>query len=317
VRRYLTKASISADDGRVSRIDAVRRFNRFYTRRIGALQQGYMGSPFPLPQARVLYEIGQRGACTASELGADLDLDLGYLSRLLQSLRRQGLVQGEAASEDARRVRLSLTAKGRKAYQLLDARSRDLVAGMLGKLAAPEQQRLVGALQAVESVLDQAAEPAVTLRPHRAGDMGWVVQAHGRLYAEERGWGAGFEALVAQIAGDFLRNLEPQRERCWIAESGGEPVGSVFVVKQSNAVAKLRLLLVEPKARGRGLGRRLVEECIAFARAKGYRKLVLWTQSNLAEARRIYKATGFLLAKKQRHQDFGVKLTGEYWELRL
>ena len=302
-----------------SSIDTVRRFNRFYTRRIGALQQGYMGSAFSLPQARVLYEIGQRGECTASELGADLDLDLGYLSRLLQGLRRQGVVQGEAAKEDARRVRLSLTARGRKAYQQLDARSRDLVAGMLGKLATPEQARLVGALQTVEGVLekDLKLEKTITLRSHRPGDMGWVVHAHGRLYFEERGWDERFEALVAGIAKDFIERFDASRERCWIAEMDGEPVGSVFVVKESKTVAKLRLLLVEPKARGRGLGRRLVEECIAFARAKGYRKLVLWTQSNLAAARAIYRKTGFRKVREEKHASFGIKLTGEYWALEL
>ena len=301
----------------MSRIDAVRRFNRFYTRRIGALQQGYLGSPFALPQARVLYELGERGECTASELGADLDLDLGYLSRVLQGLRRQGLVQGEVSKHDARRVRLSLTARGRKAYQLLDVRSRDLVAGMLGKLAAPEQARLVGALHAVESVLERKEQPQITLRPHRSGDMGWVVHAHGRLYFEERGWDERFEALVAGIAKDFIEKLDPSRERCWIAEMDGEPVGSVFVVKESKTVAKLRLLLVEPKARGRGLGRRLVEECIAFARDKGYRRLVLWTQSNLTAARAVYRNTGFTKAKEEKHASFGIKLTGEYWELKL
>jgi DNA-binding MarR family transcriptional regulator/GNAT superfamily N-acetyltransferase len=303
----------------MNRIDAVRRFNRFYTRRIGALQQGYMGSPFPLPQARVLYELGQRGVCTASELGAELDLDLGYLSRLLQSLRRQAVVQGEPSREDARRVRLSLTPKGRKAYQLLDTRSRDLVAGMLGKLAAPEQARLMGALQAVETVLQHGpgSESQITLRSHRPGDMGWVVHAHGRLYFEERGWDERFEALVAGIAKDFIERLDPSRERCWIAEMDGEPVGCVFAVEQSRSVAKLRLLLVEPKARGRGLGKRLVEECIAFARAKGYRRLVLWTQSNLAAARAIYRKTGFRKIKEEKHASFGVRLTGEYWELRL
>jgi DNA-binding MarR family transcriptional regulator/N-acetylglutamate synthase-like GNAT family acetyltransferase len=300
----------------MNRVDAVRRFNRFYTRRIGVLQPGFLGSPFPLPLARVLYELGQRGECTASELGTDLDLDLGYLSRLLQSLRRQGLVEGEASKQDGRRVHLSLTAKGRRAYQSLDARSREEVAGMLGKLAAPEQARLVGALQAVEGVLEK--KPAeVTLRVHRPGDMGWVVQAHGRLYFEEYGWDERFEALVAGIASSFVKNFDRERERCWIAEMDGEPVGSVFVVKQSRTVAKLRLLIVEPKARGRGLGKRLVEECIAFARAKGYRKLVLWTQSNLAAAREIYAKTGFKRVKQQPHQEFGVKLVGEYWELKL
>jgi len=301
----------------VSRVDAVRRFNRFYTRRIGALQDRFLGAPYSLPQARVLYELGERGEATASELRADLDLDPGYLSRLLQGLRRHGLVHGEASAADARRVQLSLTPKGRKAYQQLDARSRDEVAAMLGKLGTPEQARLVEALQAAQSVLDRSRNPKITLRPHRPGDMGWVVQAHGRLYYEEYGWDERFEALVADIAARFIKNLQKDRERCWIAEMDGDPVGSVFVVRESQSVAKLRLLIVEPRARGMGLGRRLVEECIAFARAKGYRKLVLWTQSNLAAARHIYQSCGFKLAKRQRHREFGVPLVGEYWELLL
>ena len=297
----------------------MRRFNRFYTRRIGALRGGYLGSPFPLPQARVLYELGQRGESTASELGAELDLDPGYLSRLLQGLRRQGLVQGEEAREDARRVRLSLTARGRKAFRQLDARSREEVAGMLGRLAAPEQSRLVGAMQAVESLLqqDSLAGQKISLRGHRPGDMGWVVHRHGALYFQEYGWDERFEALVAGIAKDFIDGFDPERERCWIAEMDGQPVGSVFLVKQSKSIAKLRLLLIEPRARGQGLGKRLVAECVAFARAKGYRKLVLWTQSNLAAARAIYKAAGFKRTKQERHSSFGYDLTGEYWELSL
>ncbi|HEX6155140.1 MAG TPA: helix-turn-helix domain-containing GNAT family N-acetyltransferase [Burkholderiales bacterium] len=301
----------------MKRIDAVRRFNRFYTRRIGALQPHYLSSPYSLPQARVLYELGQRGECIASELGADLDLDLGYLSRLVQGLKRSGLVQGEAAKEDARRVRLTLTAKGRKAYQQLDARSRDEVGAMLSKLAAPEQARLVDALQAVEGVLEKKADNTVTLRAHRPGDMGWVIGAHGRLYAQEFGWDERFEALVAGIAADFITDFDTARERCWIAEMNGEPVGCVFLVRQSASVAKLRLLIVEPRARGIGLGRRLVEQCIAFAREKRYRKLVLWTQSNLAAARAIYRKTGFVKTQEEKHASFGVKLTGEYWELKL
>ena len=300
----------------MSRVDAVRRFNRFYTRRIGALQAGYLGSPFPLPQARVLYELGQRGEATASELGADLDLDLGYLSRLVQGLRRRGLVQGEPSKEDARRVRLSLSARGRKAFQSLDARSREEVAAMLGKLARPEQERLVGALQAVEAVLERKPGE-ITLRAHRPGDMGWVVHAHGRFYAEEFGWDERFEALVADIAAAFIKNFDKGRERCWIAEMDGETVGSVFVVRESKTTAKLRLLIVDPRARGRGLGKRLVDECIQFARAKGYRRLVLWTQSNLAAARAIYRKAGFRKVKEEKHASFGVKLTGEYWELAL
>jgi DNA-binding MarR family transcriptional regulator/N-acetylglutamate synthase-like GNAT family acetyltransferase len=301
-----------------SSIDRVRRFNRFYTRRIGALEQGYMGSAFSLPQARVLYEIGQRGEATASELGAELDLDLGYLSRLLQGLRRQGVVQGEAAKEDARRVRLSLTAKGRKAFQLLDTRSRELVSEMLGELAGPAQSRLVGALQTVESVLEGKPAAEIVLRAHRPGDMGWVLERHAALYYEQDGWGAAFEALVAGIVKEFLERFDPARERCWIAERGGERVGCVFVVKQSATAAKLRLLLVEPSARGAGLGRRLVEECIAFSREKGYRKLVLWTHAHLKSARAIYRQTGFRkLPKTEVHDTFGPKAVSEFWELKL
>lgn len=300
----------------MNRVDAIRRFNRFYTRRIGVLETRYLGSPFPLPQARVLYELGQRGEATASELGAELDLDLGYLSRLVQSLRRQGLLQGEPSKEDARRVRLSLSAKGRKVYLQLDARSRQEVAGMLDPLPAPQQQRLVGALQAVEAVLERKDKP-VSLREHRPGDIGWVVHAHGRFYAEEYGWDERFEALVAEIAAAFVQNFDHKRERCWIAEMDGEPVGSVFVVKDTKTTAKLRLLIVDPKARGRGLGKRLVEECIRFAREKGYRRLALWTQSNLAAARGIYRVAGFRKVKEEKHASFGVKLTGEYWELEL
>ena len=300
----------------MNRIDTVRRFNRFYTRRIGVLEARYLGSPFPLPQARVLYELGQRGVATASELGAELDLDLGYLSRLVQSLRRQGLLQGEPSKDDARRVRLSLSAKGRKVYLQLDARSRQEVAGMLDQLPAPQQQRLVGALLAVEAVLERKDKP-VSLREHRPGDIGWVVHAHGRFYAEEYGWDERFEALVAEIAAAFVQNFDRKRERCWIAEMDGESVGSVFVVKDTKTTAKLRLLIVDPKARGRGLGKRLVEECIRFAREKGYRRLALWTQSNLAAARGIYRAAGFRKVKEEKHASFGVKLTGEYWELEL
>jgi DNA-binding MarR family transcriptional regulator/GNAT superfamily N-acetyltransferase len=301
----------------MNRIDAVRRFNRLYTRRIGVLQPQFLGGPYSLPEARVLYELGQRGECTATELGADLGLDLGYLSRLLQGLKRQGLVHGERAAHDARQTRLSLTGKGRKAYSQLDARSREEVGGMLAKLPAPEQARLVDSLRAVEQLLEKKPPrpEKITLRSHRPGDMGWVVHRHGALYYDEYGWDERFEALVAQIAADFVKNFDEKRERCWIAELDGEPVGSVFVVKENKSTAKLRLLLVEPKARGRGLGKRLVEECIAFARDKGYRKLVLWTQSNLAAARHIYKQTGFKRVKREPHRTFGVPVIGEYWEL--
>ena len=301
------------------RVEAVRSFNRFYTRRVGALRAGLLGSPYPLPEARLIYELGRRRQCTATDLGEELDLDPGYLSRLLQGLRRRGLARAERSAQDARQSLLSLTAKGRKAFRVLDTRSRDEVAGMLARLPGGERSRLVEAMGTVESVLEgkPASNGEISLRAHRPGDMGWVVQRHGVLYAEERGWGERFEALVAEIAARFIQDLDPARERCWIAELDGEPVGCVFLVKEKNTVAKLRLLLVEPRARGHGLGRRLVRECIAFAREKGYRKLVLWTQSNLAAARHIYRNSGFVLKKTEPHADFGVRLTGEYWELGL
>jgi len=302
----------------MSRIDTVRRFNRCYTRRIGALRAHYLGSPFPLPQARVLYELGQRGECTASALGADLDLDLGYLSRLLQGLKRQRLVQGEAAAHDARQVRLTLTPKGRKAFAALDEGSRRATGEMLAPLPVAHRERLVKALQTAHAVLEpQAPKGKISLRTHRPGDLGWVIQAHGAIYEEEYGWGVRFEALVAEIAAKFVQNFEPKRERCWIAELDGAPVGSVFVVKERPGVAKLRLLIVEPQARGEGLGLRLVEECIAFSRRAGYKKLVLWTQSNLLAARAIYAAVGFRKVKSAPHREFGVPLVGEYWELVL
>ena len=300
-------------------VDAVRRFNRFYTRRVGALRAGLLGSPHPLPEARLVYEIGQRRQCSAGELAAELDLDAGYLSRLLAGLKRRGLLQAKRSPQDARRSLLSLTGKGRKSCAQLDSRSREEVAGMLGALGGGERERLVGAMKTVESLLERKspARDAVSLRAHRPGDIGWVVSRHGALYAAEYGWDERFEALVAEIAAKFIQQLEPQRERCWIAEVAGEPLGCVFLVKQSDTTAKLRLLLVEPRSRGMGLGRRLVRECIAFAREKGYRKLVLWTQSNLAAARAIYKSEGFRLAKTEKHASFGVRLTGEYWELKL
>ena len=300
----------------MSRVDAVRRFNRFYTRRIGVLTDDYLGSAFPLPQARVLYELGERGECTASQLRAELDLDAGYLSRLVAGLRRQGLVAAEAPSEDRRRRHLTLTPKGRKAFAALDESSRRAMGEMLAPLAPPHREKLVQAMSAVQSVLESKPQN-VALRTHRPGDVGWVISRHGKVYDDEYGWGLGFEALVGEIGAKFLREFDAKRERAWIAEMDGEPVGSVFAVKQSPTVAKLRLLLVEPHARGHGIGRRLVQQCIDFSREAAYRKLVLWTQSNLTAARAIYAALGFRKVKSQPHREFGVRLTGEYWQLNL
>ena len=301
-------------------VEAIREFNRFYTRRIGVVKPGMVGSPYTLPEARVLYALGRDGAATATAIGRELSLDLGYLSRLLQSLRRRGLVQAKRASHDARQQRLALTDKGRKAFMLLDTRSRDEMAAMIAPLAAGERERLVSAMRTVQSLLHrEKRKEEIVLREHRPGDMGWVVERHAANYHAEYGWGPRFEALVAGIVQEFLEKLDPRRERCWIAERDGERVGSVFVVRDAKkGEARLRLLLVEPSARGTGLGRRLVEECIAFARQKGYRKLVLWTHANLDAARAIYRKTGFTrLEKTEAHSTFGPRAVSEFWELEL
>jgi DNA-binding MarR family transcriptional regulator/GNAT superfamily N-acetyltransferase len=306
----------------VSHVEAVRRFNRFYTRRIGVLSDQYLGKDYTLPEARVLYELGHDGPSTATQLGRALGLDLGYLSRLLQALKRRRLVEAVRSAKDGRQSVLSLTPAGRRAYAALDESSRRAMGEMLAPLARPHRERLVGALDTAQQLLNGEAKEEernreIKLRPHRPGDMGWVVARHGALYAKEYGWGARFEALVADVVAGFLRNFDAKRSRCWIAEAGGEPVGSVFVVKKDAATAQLRLLLIEPQARGRGLGRRLVEECIAFARRRGYRKLMLWTHENLTAARAIYASLGFRLVKRERHRSFGVPVVGEYWELPL
>jgi DNA-binding MarR family transcriptional regulator/N-acetylglutamate synthase-like GNAT family acetyltransferase len=301
------------------RVAAVRRFNRFYTQRIGVLQDGHMKSPFSLAEARVLYELAHRDKPVATALAKDLGLDAGYLSRILHGFRKRGLIARETSRSDGRQSLLSLTERGAKAFAPLDIRTREQIEEMLGSLPAPKQERLVAAMHTVEGLLDAEPENQAPfiLRPHRPGDMGWVVGRHGALYAEEFGWDETFEALVAEIAAEFIRKFDAKRERCWIAERDGENVGSVFLVEASGRVAKLRLLIVDPKARGLGIGARLVDECIRFARAAGYKKIVLWTQSILVSARRIYQQAGFQLAKTEPHKSFGYSLIGEYWELRL
>ena len=299
------------------RIAAVRRFGRFYTRIIGALQEGLLHSSFSLAEARVLYELARRGGVTASELGRELELDPGYLSRILQRFERDGLVSRAPSPTDRRQSLLSLTEAGRAAFAPLDARSREEVSALLTPLAEPAQAAVVGAMGRIEALLGGTRSTPWLLRQHRPGDIGWVIGRHGALYAEEYAFDARFEALVAQVAGGFLAQHDPARERCWIAERDGVNVGSVFLVRKSDAEAKLRLLLVEPAARGLGIGRRLVEECLGFARATGYRRVTLWTNDVLVAARAIYQRAGFRLIAGQPHKDFGPPMVGEDWELSL
>ena len=302
------------------RVAAVRRFNRFYTREIGVLHEGLLGSPLSLTEGRVLYEMAQREPTTASELSAQLGLDSGYLSRILRGFDRQGLVEKRRSREDGRQTILSLTERGRETFATINARSHDEIAAMLEKLSDREQARLGGLLEAVETLLAGTREtpgPSYILRPHRAGDLGWVVHRHGVLYAEEYGFDERFEALVARIAADFIGNFDTRRERCWIAERDREILGAVLLVKEDAETAKLRLLYVEPKARGLGIGRQLVDQCIGFARRAGYRKIKLWTNDILVSARRIYEAAGFQLVCEEPHHSFGRDLVGQYWELAL
>jgi DNA-binding MarR family transcriptional regulator/GNAT superfamily N-acetyltransferase len=301
------------------KIGVVRQFNRFFTRQIGVLREGLLHSPYTLTEARILFELGHRDHLTASDLCRELGLDPGYLSRILARLEQQGLLEKVRPDKDGRQRLLRLTPQGSNAYALLDQRSRDEVSEMLFDLSDEEQQRLLKAMQTIESVLTKGLKYSdpFFLRSHEPGDMGWVIHRHGVLYAQEYGWDEHFEALVAQIVADFINNYKPERERCWIAEMDGEIIGSVFVVQSSETVAKLRLLLVEPKARGLGLGTRLVEECIRFARRRGYQKLMLWTNSILVEARHIYEKTGFKLVAEESHHSFGHDLIGETWELIL
>ena len=300
-------------------IEAVRRFSRFYTRRIGVLEEGVLGSEFTLTEARILYELAHRETATAAELARDLNLNPGYLSRTLKKLEDRVLLRRTASTADARQQLLALTEKGEQRFAQLNARSRNDIATMLAGLSVSEEKRLIAALAEVETLL--GAEPLrrvpYILRPHQPGDLGWAVQQHGLLYTEQFGWDETFEALAAEVAAKFLRDFDPKWERSWIAEKDGENVGCVFLVKQSDDVAKLRMLLVHPKARGLGIGKRLVEECIRFARAKGYKKITLWTNDILTTARHIYQQAGFKLVAEEKHKSFGHHMVGETWELEL
>ncbi|HEY7288892.1 MAG TPA: helix-turn-helix domain-containing GNAT family N-acetyltransferase [Vicinamibacterales bacterium] len=300
-------------------VDAVRAFNRFYTRRIGVLGGRLLETPYSLSEMRVLYELAHRGTASAAELRRDLGLDAGYLSRIVRRFEANGIVTRAAAPDDHRRHLLTLTARGRRAFAPLENRARSEVAAMTGQLAPGDQRELTTAMKTIERLLDPkaATPPPCVLRAHQPGDIGWVVHRHGELYAREWGYNEKFEALVARVAADFLDHFDPARERCWIAERDGVIVGSVFVVALSKHVAKLRMLLVEPSARGLGLGRRLVDECVRFARRAGYKKMTLWTHSELTAARRLYQDAGFVLTARKRDRSFGRSLVSETWELAL
>jgi len=301
-------------------IQAIRRFNRFYTRQIGVLQEHLLDSQFSLTQVRVLYELAHRDKVIAKDLCLDLGLDRGYLSRMLQDFETQGWIACTPSSADRRSLLLSLTAKGRKIFEPLDRRSSNEVAAMLARLAPEQREKMLAAIRDIESVLAPSEGPATPyiLRQHHPGDMGWVVQRHGALYWQEYHYDERFEALVAEIVAEFIRKLDPKRERCWIAEKDGINVGSVFLVRKSDTVAKLRLLLVEPSARGLGIGRHLVEQCVRFAREASYKKIMLWTQSELTAARKIYQNAGFERIAEEKHNSWSRKnLTAETWELNL
>ena len=301
------------------RIAAMRRFNRFYTQKLGVLSETFLDTPFSLTECRVLQALAHRDGVTATWLGRELDLDAGYLSRILRDFERQGLITRHQSLQDGRQTLISLTANGRDAFEPLDRASHTAVGNLLAPLAEAEQDRLTEAMRTIASLLGEAPEarPAFIVRSHRFGDMGWVTARHGVLYHEEYGLNEKMEAYVAEVVAKFLREFDPAREHCWIAEQDGAPIGSVFIVKESDEIARLRLLIVEPKARGLRVGRTLVEECIRFAKQAGYCEIVLWTHSILTAARRIYAAVGFEIVETETHDEFGPELVGETWRLRL
>jgi DNA-binding MarR family transcriptional regulator/GNAT superfamily N-acetyltransferase len=300
-------------------IAAVRAFNRFYTRKLGVLDQHFGQSPFSLSEARVLYELAHHDDLVAKEIGIELGLDPGYLSRIVQSFDEKGLITRKPLPSDRRQVCLNLTAKGRQTFAKLNLNSQNEVAAMLATLSPGDASRLTGAMATIEDLLAprEKTRAPFLLRSHRIGDMGWVVSRQAIAYAEEYGWDIGYEALVAEICAEFIRNYDGTREHCWIAEAGGDPLGSVFLVKVSDDVAKLRLLMVEKKARGLGVGRALVEPCIRGARERGYQKMPLWTQSIRLAARGIYPPAGFRRVAEEKHRSFGVDLVGETWQTEL
>jgi len=300
-------------------IAAVRRFNRFYTRQIGVLRRTYLGSPYSLGEMRVLYELAT-GASTATDIMRALDLDAGYLSRVLRNFEKKGLIARKRSKEDARQSEIALTAAGRKMFAPFEKRTKEQVASMLKNLQSAERGRLVHAMGEIETLLREPAETEArkyVLRAPKTGDFGWIVSRHAELYWQEYKWGEPFEGLCAQIVADFANKFDPARERCWIAEMNGENVGCVMLVKETDEIARLRLLLVDPKARGLGLGARLVDECVQFAREVGYTSITLWTHSILTGARHIYEQAGFRLTSSEPRHTWGQDVVAEFWDLEL
>ncbi|MCO6004893.1 helix-turn-helix domain-containing GNAT family N-acetyltransferase [Actinoallomurus purpureus] len=301
----------------LDRIDAVRAFNRFYTSVIGVLNEGLLETPYSLTEGRVIFELARRGACEVAALRRALDLDAGYLSRMLSRFEAGGLVARGRAEDDARRQMAWLTERGREVFGDLDARSAAQIEQILSGLTEGDQRRLLGAMGVVEGLLGERPRPAsYLLRPLGPGDLGWVVQRHGALYAAEYGFNATFETLVARVVADYAEH-HGEGDDAWIAEIDGEPAGCVFCVRESERVARLRLLLVEPFARGRGVGGRLVEECVRFARRSGYEELVLWTNDILTDARRLYERAGFELVEQRPYEGFGPETKEQTWRLEL
>jgi DNA-binding MarR family transcriptional regulator/GNAT superfamily N-acetyltransferase len=299
----------------VSDVAAVRAFNRFYTRLLGLLEEGLLHSPYTLTEVRVLFELSSRGSTEVADLRRALDLDAGYLSRMLARLDAEGLVSRQRSADDARRQTVALTEQGRRTFAELDARSSDQIRVLLDKLSEVDRRRLVGAMATIRELLDssESRKNTIVLRDFLPGEIGWVVQRHGALYAQEYGWDATFEAMVAKIMADYAAGHDPRREAAWVAEVDGEPVGCILCVRDDDSTARLRVLLVEPGTRGMGVGGRLVEECLRFARRAGYRRMVLLTYDVLADARRIYQRAGFQLAHEQKAHAYGHDLVEQEW----
>jgi DNA-binding MarR family transcriptional regulator/GNAT superfamily N-acetyltransferase len=320
---HIASDRIASDRMANDRVAEVRRFSRFYTRQLGVLRKTYLDSPYSLGEARVLYEIANGGAPTASDIGRALDLDAGYLSRTLRNFEKRGLIERKASASDARQSHLALSARGRKSFAPLERRSQRDTAAMLAGLKPAGEARLIAAMNTIEELLGgtaptgSASERRYTLRAPKSGDFGWIVKRHAELYGQEYGWIAPFEGVCAQIVADFVNKFDRKRERCWIAEMNGENVGSIMLAKETDSVARIRLLLVDPKARGLGLGARLTDECIRFARRAGYNKMTLWTHSVLTAARHIYQKAGFKLMRTEQHRSWGRPVVSEHWDLEL